>query len=221
MSAFEDCGIKIPVEVVTHTASFLERRYQFREAIDLWNSMSHRLGLQTSSFDLCTLTVLLKAYIGLYDANGVVWVIKMLSTNKLVPDTRFRLVLKNTRREMTRLLESTQASDKMYRFFDTILDAMERVDLMRADWIADKQNVRDKTIMIMQNAIDVQARRAAVHPRQSQRLDTENQVEKDSLTGSEDPNGNEIDTCVDSEDEFDHERHMVPSSRSLVGVAAG
>jgi hypothetical protein len=221
MSVFEDCGIKIPVEVVTHTASFLERRHQFREAIDLWNSMSHRLGLQTSSFDLCTLTVLLKAYIGLYDANGVLWVIKMLSTNKLVPDTRFRLVLKNTRREMIRLLESTQASDKMHRFFDTILDAMERVDLMRADWLADKKNVCDKTIMIMQNAIEVQARRTDVHPGPSQRLDTENQVKKDSLTRSDDPNCNEVETWEDSEDEFDHERHMVLPSRSLIGVAAG
>jgi len=150
-----------------------------------------------------------------------VWVIKMLSTNKLVPDTRFRLVLKNTRREMIRLLESTQASDKMYRFFDTILDAMERVDLMRADWMADKKNVCDKTIMIMQNAIEVQARRADVHPGPSQRRDTENQVKKDSLTRSDDPNCNEVETWEDSEDEFDHERHMVPPSRSLVGVAAG
>jgi hypothetical protein len=221
MSAFEDCGIGIPVEVVTHTASFLERRGQFREAIDLWNSMSRRLGLQTSSFDLATLTVLLKAYIGLHDANGVLWVVKMLSMNKLIPDTRFRLLLKNTRRETAHLLESTQASDRMRRFFDTILDTMQRVDLLRADWIVDKKTVRDKTIMIMQDAIDAQARSANVRPALFKSLDTGNQAEEDDLARSEDPNDSEIETWVDSEEEFDHEVHIVPSPRSLVGVAAG
>ena len=162
ISTFEECGLQVPVTVVTHTASLLVSKGYCQPAIELLNSMSLRLGITSSEFDLVTLTVLLKAYIGLQDPGGVTWVVKMLSANNLTPDAHFRLLLKNTRREMTRRLQDPGCSDKMYRFLDAILDAIRCVHILRKDWVADKKAVKEKTIMIIGKAIEVQKAREAI-----------------------------------------------------------
>ncbi|KAE8442100.1 hypothetical protein EG329_003858 [Mollisiaceae sp. DMI_Dod_QoI] len=156
ITAFEKSGTQVPLDVVTHTASCLHRRGFDGAAIDLWNVMSSRLQIPPSSFDLASITTLLNAYIGLQDHAGVRWVIHMLSANKLRPDKQFKLLLNNARRTTTRMIESQPCSNQVHEFLDSILEALQRIKVMREDALVEQTQVRTKTIMIIEKAINDQ-----------------------------------------------------------------
>lgn len=159
VSAFEETGLEVPQAVLAHTASTLQRQGHDRWAIDLWDSMSRRLKISPSSFDLVSLTTLLKAYLQLQDAPGLRWVMNTLSANKLTPDPQFRLLLKNARRNISRHIDSNDCSDRVHRFLDAVLEAIHQTKEMRAHISHDKHQVNIKMLKIMETAIEDQAAR--------------------------------------------------------------
>ncbi|CAL3968052.1 unnamed protein product [Diplocarpon coronariae] len=159
VSAFEKIGYTIPQAILTKTASILQRKGQHQLCVDFWDSMSRRLCISTSSFDLATLTTLLQAYLGLRDLAGVRWVIKMLANNNLVPDKRFRLALRVVRKDITRLIDSRFCSDSVHKFLEFVEETLQIVKEMRANSRADNEEVKVKVIKIFETAIEDQALR--------------------------------------------------------------
>ncbi|KUJ14405.1 uncharacterized protein LY89DRAFT_620853 [Mollisia scopiformis] len=159
IAAFENSGTEIPLHVVTHTASALQQGRMNRQAIDLWNSLSSRLKIAPSSFDLASITSLLMAYIGLQDPAGVRWAVHMLSANKIFPDRQFKLALNNARRKTNRMLESQPCSNQVHEFLESLLEGLEKVKAMRLNATEEKDRVNMKTIMIIEKAIDDQKAR--------------------------------------------------------------
>ena len=152
LSAIEDRGIRIPTRAVTHVMNILRARNQNREAIDFWESMSRRKGRTEHSLDLETLTVLLEAYIGLRDCEGINWVMHMVTVCDLAPDKRFKGVLLNAQIRAGKRREERE-------FCDVITSALGEVKHMRFVATEDKDNVKVKTIRIMERAIEVQEAR--------------------------------------------------------------
>ncbi|KAG4437070.1 hypothetical protein IFR05_007445 [Cadophora sp. M221] len=162
MFSFEEKGLKISQKSITHTASILQSRGKSRMAIDLWDSMSRRLNIPTSKFDLPTLTTLLKAYIQLKDGNGIRWVINILSVNKLSPDSQLKGTLKEARKAAGKILEHTSYSERLHEWWDVLNEAHEEVKEMRRQALLTKEQVTIKVIKIMETAIEEQARKERI-----------------------------------------------------------
>jgi hypothetical protein len=152
LSVLEDRGIRIPTRAVTHVMSILRARNQNREAIDFWESMSRRKGRAEIPLDLETLTVLLEAYIGLQDSKGIKWVMHMVAVYDLAPDRRFKGVLLSAQARAEK-----RRNERAFR--EVIISALEDVKRMRFVAKEDKDNVKVKTIRIMERAIEVQEAR--------------------------------------------------------------
>ncbi|KAI9050486.1 hypothetical protein LZ554_005649 [Drepanopeziza brunnea f. sp. 'monogermtubi'] len=161
ISAYERSGITIPQSVLTHTASLLQKQCRYRESIDFWDTMSRRLQIRPSSFDLPTLTTLLQGYLKLHDIVGIRWVVKMLSANRLTPDTHLMRVLKNSRRSTILHIEATFASSSLLTFLDCVEEALQAFKRIREDAMVNRKEARTKLINIMETAIEDQALRGA------------------------------------------------------------
>lgn len=219
VNTFQESGLKLSPSVVTQAASVLQKRGHFRLCIDMWNSLSLRLNFEPSSLDLVTLTVLLKAYIGLQDHVGIQWVVKTLSANELYPDPRFRLCLKNARRMTTDLLRSGEYSDNMRRFLDALVEAIEATRFVREEVIKEREDIKFKTIQIIEKAI---AEAAAV-----QELGSSDSLKEFEMTTnvvmetvSNTSSIGVVEPWVEKEDAGHHEMDL-PSPQILVGVGAG
>ncbi|PMD54227.1 uncharacterized protein K444DRAFT_618685 [Hyaloscypha bicolor E] len=220
VTTFEKAGLKVSPIVVTHAVSILEKRGHNRLCVDVWNSLSHRLNFEPSSFDLFTLTVLLKAYIGLRDHVGIQWVVKTLSANKLCPDPRFRLYLKNARRETTNLLRSGEYSENMLHFLDVLVEAIEATRLLREEAAEERRGVMFKTIQIIEKAIVEEAARQERGSSDSPEAfeeSTEIVLETLSQTSSIDA----LEPWIAQNDGGGHHEMDIPSPQILVEVGAG
>ncbi|KAH9212249.1 hypothetical protein DL95DRAFT_391694 [Leptodontidium sp. 2 PMI_412] len=209
MSSFEANGLKVSQKAITHTASLLQRRGKFRMAIDLWDSMSRRLNIPTSKFDLATLTTLLQAYIQLKDGNGIRWVISVLSVNKLSPDSQLKGTLKEARREAGKRLEQNPYSERLHEWWDILNEAHEEVKEMRRQALLTKEQVTFKVIKIMETAIEDQARKE----RTGNGDDLKEQGQQDGLESSynSQAEGHWMELDVESS----------PVSKRLVGAIGG
>ncbi|PVH73345.1 hypothetical protein DL98DRAFT_520002 [Cadophora sp. DSE1049] len=174
ISSFEECKMKVPQKVITHAASVLQRRGRNRMAIDLWDSMSRRLNIPSSSFDLPSLTTLLKAYIDLRDADGIRWVTKNLATNNLAPDTRLKAILKEARKQVGKQLDRNPCSERLHEWWAILDEAHKEVKEMRQEALLTKEQIKIKVIKIMETAIEdhaIQGRTAKAEDHQEKGLD--------------------------------------------------
>jgi tetratricopeptide (TPR) repeat protein len=144
MNALERQRLPIPVRSVTHTMSVLCKKGQYRPSIDFWASMTRLRALPT---DIETLTVLLQAYLALEDSAGLEWVVQMLRENDIIPDSRFKMALKNARKRVRR-----------WGFLEDVAHTLEIIMEMRAVARQDKEIVKAKTITIMEKAMKIQNR---------------------------------------------------------------
>jgi hypothetical protein len=220
VTMFEKAGFKVSPVVVTHAVSVLEKQGYNRLCVDVWNSLSHRLNFEPSSFDLATLTVLLRAYIGLRDHVGIQWVIKTLSANKLCPDSRFRLYLKNARRETTDLLRSSEYSENMLHFLDVLVEAIEATRLLREGAAEERSDVMFKTIQIIEKAIVEEAARQGRGSSDSlEAFEKSTEIVLETL--SQTSSINALEPWIVQNDEGGHHEMDLPSPQILVGVGAG
>ncbi|KAH7317643.1 hypothetical protein BKA65DRAFT_514883 [Rhexocercosporidium sp. MPI-PUGE-AT-0058] len=210
ISSFEANGLKVSQKGITHTASILQRRGRSRMAIDFWDSMSRRLNIPTSKFDLATLTTLMKAYIDLKDGTGIRWVINVLSTNKLPPDTQLKGALKEARKEAGKRLDRNSYSERVHEWWDVLDQAHEEVKEMRRQALLTKEQVTFKVIKIMETAIEDQARKERAGNLDGLR---EQGQQDDGMEGSRVPQaeGNWMDLDAESP----------PISKRLVGAFGG
>jgi hypothetical protein len=220
ISALEKRGMAVPARMLTHVTSILERQGHYRLCIDVWDSMSSHLGLRPSSIDLITLTVLLKAYIGLWDHIGVQWVVKTLAANMLYPDARFRLLLKNARRKTSKLLGSGNYPDAKQKFLNALVEAIEVTRLLREEAVDLKQDVKSKTFKIIEQAIADEAARECLGP--SSVLEVgENLKEAVMETSSKDSSVELREAWLAGKEEEHVHVDMEIPPQGLVGVSAG
>jgi pentatricopeptide repeat protein len=215
--SLERRGVKVPSTVTTHALSVLVRRGRYQSAIDLWESMSHHFKRPSSSVDLHTLTVLLKAYIGLQEQRGIEWVIRMLSINNLIPDKRFHLLLKTTRKEARKLTKTQTCTSKVHGFLGAIIAASKQVVEMRGGLEEEKKDVQFRTIKIIEKALEDQAvRDGTTAPTPAEIAGVSKERERDVAMGrvyAREPPG----TWTESE-EPGYEFNLPPER--LVGVGA-
>ncbi len=157
VTTLEKCGIEVSPIMVTHAASILEKQGHYRLSIDVLESLFLRINFQPASFNLATLTILLKAYIGLRDHVGIKWVVKTLAANRVNPDGRFRSYLRNARRKTSDVLRPGDYSNNMGQFFDALVEALETIRLLREEGREERETVKYKTIEIIKKAITDQA----------------------------------------------------------------
>jgi hypothetical protein len=122
--------------------SILCKKKQYRASIDFWDSISR---LRNQQIDIETLTVLLQAYLALEDSAGLQWVVQMLRTNDIIPDSRFKFALKNARKGVRR-----------WSFLEDVTHTFEIIMEMRAVARQDKEILKAKTITIMEKAMKCQ-----------------------------------------------------------------
>jgi hypothetical protein len=220
VTTLENCGMKVSPIIIMQAANILGNQGHHRLSIDVLESLTQRINFQPSSFNLATLTILLKAYIGLRDHIGVQWVVKTLSANNLYPDTRFRLHLKNARRDTTDRLRSGFYSNHTYRFLDTVVEALETTRLMSEGVKEEQKNVKFKTIKIIENAIADQAAREELgssQPLESFEKRMEDFVEQPSKSSvmATEP------WIVEEPEEGCGEMELPPPPPILIGVGTG
>ena len=220
VTTFEKAGLKVSPIMVTHAVSVLEKQGYNRLCVDVWNSLSHRLNFEPSSFDLVTLTVLLKAYIGLRDHVGIQWVVKTLLANKLCPDPQFRLYLKNARRETTDLLRSGEYSENMLQFLDALVEAIEATRLLREGAAEERRDVMFKTIQIIEKAIVEDAARQGRGSSDSLEA-FEKSTEIILKTLSQTSSIDALEPRIAANDEGGHHEMDLPSPQILIEVGAG
>jgi len=221
ISAFEEHDMSVPVHVATHTASVLVNRGRYREAIDAWNSISRFQGVTPSSIDLVTLTVLLRAYIGLQDCLGMKWVLKMLDATNLTPDKRFVLLLKNARNTARKTVETSE-NYRIQLFLEGVIETLHSVMAMRARMRDEKEDVKFKALNIMEKAIEAQESRE--HNREMASLKTykklaKGQPAKGGLLSSRNTGEESSGAWMESNNEEPFYGTVVPTHR-LVGVTA-
>lgn len=159
VTTLEKCGMKISPTMVTHAASILEKQGHYRLSIDVLESLFLRINFPPASFNLPTLTILLKAYIRLRDHVGIKWVVKTLAANRVYPDKRFRRYLMYARRKTSDLLRSGHYRDNMGQFLDALVEALETTRLLREEGREEREKVKYRTIEIIKKAIADEAGR--------------------------------------------------------------
>jgi hypothetical protein len=162
-SALKERDIAIPIHVTTHAASILVSRGQHRRAINLWETLSSHQGIPSTAMDLVTLTVFLKAYIGLRDSVGIDWVAKMLLVNDLVPDKRFKILLKNSRQDARKVLDRNPYSDEALRFHGVLDNALQKVVALRAERMEGQRYAKAMTLEIMEKAAKAEGRQRSTN----------------------------------------------------------
>lgn len=145
VSTLNSHGISMPTSVITHTMGILINQQQSQEAVDFWNSVSHRDGCPSIPVDLYVLTALLRAYVRLRDPAGVQWVVQTLCTENIAPDRRFQQTLVKACREAEKLIAPY--------FNHSVVEALNTVNTMRADATRAKENAKMEILKIMEDAI--------------------------------------------------------------------
>lgn len=153
VSGLQKAGILISQAILNHTIVHLEKRFKGVIAIEFWKAMCRRLKIETSAIDLESLTTLLKMYIQLEDANGIRWVVHMLSANGIVPDKRFLLYVKGAKNKAERISDLPTAHRLSAGFVSSLLYATNEVLETRRKEEEGKELVKKMTRDIVEKAI--------------------------------------------------------------------
>jgi hypothetical protein len=159
INTLQRCGTRVDRAIVVKAVSILEKRGHYRLCIDVWGSLSQRLSIPPSSYDLVILNTLLKAYIGLRDHIGIQWIVKTISANEIRPDAKFRLHLKNARRKTIDHINSGGAHHNCQQFLDSVLEALEATGSMQDELRQEKRDLKYRTVQIIEKAIADEAAR--------------------------------------------------------------
>jgi hypothetical protein len=153
VSSLETHGLKVSQSMLNHAMSSIEKTGHFRKAISFWKAMCSHLKIPISEIDLQTLFTLLKIYIKLQDGQGVQWVTHVLSANRLAPDTKFLVFLKDARKALLKAPRGTTGV-----FSGAVNHALAEVHIRRRQHLQDQEQVKRRTIEIIEGAIMDQER---------------------------------------------------------------
>jgi len=149
--------------IATKVASVLVKRGRYRQAVELWTSLSMNNALPRRSVDLVSLTVLMKAYIGLSDCNGMKWVMDTLTQNDIIPDARFKLLVKRALRDARKSHEEQPGKENNRRRCDVLHHGLQLVLARRSQSLLMREEAERKTLHIMEIAAVVRANDTAAH----------------------------------------------------------
>jgi len=164
VSALESRHIQVPTRIITSTMSVLTKRGYFYDAINFWDSISHRPNSSPIPLDLETLTVLLQAFIGLRDPVGLRWVLQMLQAKDINPDKRFSRILLIGRKAAKEQFDANPprgalSTSPIGRWILNLRYALDVVQGMKKDAGKEREAVKFKAIEIMEKADLVQRQR--------------------------------------------------------------
>ncbi|KAG4027106.1 hypothetical protein MFRU_033g00760 [Monilinia fructicola] len=148
----EEHGIVVPESVFNEVTNILVRNGFFQDAIAFWAEVS-RTHSATVRPTVVNLTILLKAYIGIKEPDGIIWITKMLSVNQIVPDARMKRILKNTRQ----ILRKMKLSPRLEAFLQAVEEAYAIYATIRGYDQKDRNDARNKTLEIMERAVALDA----------------------------------------------------------------
>ncbi|KAK6614810.1 hypothetical protein H4I96_01131 [Botrytis cinerea] len=151
----EEHGLIVPEPVFNEVTNILVQNGYFRDAIAFWTEVSqtHSATVQPNVINL---TILLKAYIGMKEPRGIVWITNMLSVHRVVPDPRMKSILKNTRTS----LRKRKLGPRLNTFLQAIEEAHTIFAMMRGDDQKDRKDARNKTLEIMERAMALDAQKS-------------------------------------------------------------
>lgn len=164
VSSLERHGLKVSQSMLNHAMNSIIKTGHLQEAIGFWQAMCSHLKISTSEIDLESLFTLLKIYIKLQDGPGVQWIAHILSVNRLSPDTKFLVFLKNARKYS--LKGPRGATDSFRR---AVNHALSEVYILRRQHVEDQAHVKRRTIEIIEAAILDQERGGVVSETQYKR----------------------------------------------------
>ncbi|KAI9645278.1 hypothetical protein NHQ30_006013 [Ciborinia camelliae] len=144
----EEHGMTIPESVFNEVTNILVRNGFFQDAISFWTEAS-RTHSATVRPSVVSLTILLKAFIGIKESSGIIWITKMLSVNQIVPDARMKGILKNTRQ----VLRKMELSPKLRSFLRAVEEAHAIFVMVRGVDQESRKEARNQTLEIMEKAI--------------------------------------------------------------------
>jgi hypothetical protein len=151
LASLEEGGLEVTPGVATKVISLLIDRGFKRAAIELWTSLCARHEKIRESIDIVLLTVLLRAYVQLFDCHGIRWVMDVLSLKNIMPDKRFKMVLKNARAAARKRLE-TYSSHNVKMQYTLLDDSVRRVAEINTRNLAKQKDAEKKILGIMENA---------------------------------------------------------------------
>lgn len=151
LKSLRDRRLEFPQKAASRCAAILVERGQPRHAIKLWTTL-WASGIHTSSaksMDLVSLTVLLKAYLRVYDGRGIRHVLHIMSQNGLVPDRHVKELVKAYQKECKQEADESPTKRKRREVID---ECWQIVREMRAQGRKDGEAAASKLSMILQNA---------------------------------------------------------------------
>jgi hypothetical protein len=151
LATLQKHGMEIALPVVSTLVSIHVDGGRYREALNLFDSLSSIYAISDGSLDLVMLTILLRASTLLPDFRYVKWIVKVLSQNRIVPDKRFKLVLVNARRRARKYIDrdTPDAVKEELALLDKIV---EIVNAQRSELRVKRLEAVDKTLQIMEMA---------------------------------------------------------------------
>ncbi|QSZ31106.1 hypothetical protein DSL72_000667 [Monilinia vaccinii-corymbosi] len=184
----EEHGIAVPESVFNEVTNILVRNGFFRDAIAFWTeaSRTHSTVVRPS---VVSLTILLKAYIGIKEPGGIIWITKMLSVHQIIPDARMKQILKNTRQTLRKL----KLNSRLSTFRQAVEEAYAIYVMIRGDDQEDRKDARNKTLEIMERAMTLDAQ----HSYQEQEINNWDDF-KDESTNSGDPSQYDLEPMAGS-----------------------
>lgn len=147
-------NMDFPLSAAAKVASTLVDSKRYQQAVDMWSSLWRSHNHRSNKMDLISLTVLLKAYIGLNDFEGMKWVIGTVSRNGLVPDIPFKCTIKNARRHARHRSEEEPSNKYLQDKFTAFDECWEAVKVLRCNIVSSRAAAEARTLEIMTMAVE-------------------------------------------------------------------
>jgi pentatricopeptide repeat protein len=186
LAEFDKRGLPITIFVASKVVGELNDRGRPQEAVMLWNTLASHDHIARQPMDLVLLTVLLRSYIMLSDVAGIRWAMTVVVENNIIPDTHFKQVVKNAKREARRFLDAQPDNFDAKQRYEVLDESVRLVVAQRLNGETKRKEAKQLTLSIVETALAAkpdsiqgesrQSSSEALHIKRSQRLRNPNEV---------------------------------------------
>lgn len=198
----EQQGIIIPPSVYNEVTNILVRNGFFRDAIAFWSEVS-RTHSTTYKPSIINLTILLKAYIGIHEPSGIIWITKILSMNHIAPDARMKGILKNTRTVLRNRNRDLGLNSRLKGFLRAVDEAHTIFGMMRRADLEVKRDAGRRTLEIMERALMLDGKKSEFLAQGEE--DVEKEEEEEEVNNWDHFEDEDENIHFDEPDEYDRE----------------
>jgi len=150
-------GLHLPPAAITKATDILVSRGRNQEALNLWTSATAEDPNLDTSLDIVSLTVLLKASFSISNYEGVKWIMSTMCKRDIMPDSRFKLLIKNNRREAKRWLGNNPNNVNAIQRYEVLEECFRIVNERRSRGLANREEAEKKILLIMKTAAKTSA----------------------------------------------------------------